>query len=103
MAADFSGIRKVLPPVNEPIRSYAPGTPERAAVKARLASMAGERVEIPLVIGGRDVRTGELGQSVMPHDHAHVLADFHSARPEDVTAAIDAAHDARAEWASWPW
>jgi len=103
MAADFSGIRKVLPPVNEPIRSYAPGTPERAAVKARLASMAGERVEIPLVIGGRDVRTGELGQSVMPHDHAHVLADFHSARPEDVTAAIDAARDARAEWASWPW
>jgi 1-pyrroline-5-carboxylate dehydrogenase len=103
MAADFSGIRKVLPPVNEPIRSYAPGTPERAAVKARLASMAGERVEIPLVIGGKDVRTGDLGQSVMPHDHGHVLADFHNARPEDVTAAIAAARDARAEWASWAW
>jgi len=103
MAADFSGIRKVLPPVNEPIRSYAPGSPERAAVKARLASMAGERLEIPLVIGGRDVRTGDLGQAVMPHDHGHVLADFHNARPEDVTAAIAAARDARAEWASWAW
>ncbi len=103
MAADFSGIRTVLPPVNEPIRSYAPGSPERASVKARLASMAGERIEIPLVIGGKDVRTGALGHAVMPHDHGHVLADFHNARPEDVTAAIAAARDARAEWASWPW
>ncbi|MGE0359357.1 MAG: L-glutamate gamma-semialdehyde dehydrogenase [Vicinamibacterales bacterium] len=103
MAADFSGIRKVVPPVNEPIRSYAPGTPERAAVKARLASMASERVEIPLVIGGKDVHTGDLGHAVMPHDHGHVLADFHNARAEDVTAAIAAAREARAEWASWAW
>jgi 1-pyrroline-5-carboxylate dehydrogenase len=103
MAADFAGIRHVHPPVNEPIRSYAPGTPERAAIKARLAAMAGERVEIPLVIGGKCVRTGDLGQSVMPHDHGHVLAEFHQARPEDVTAAIAAASAARREWASWAW
>ena len=103
MAADFSGIRTVLPPVNEPIRSYAPGTPERASIKARLAAMAGERVEIPLVIGGKEIRTGDLGQAVMPHDHRHVLADFHHARAEDVTAAIAAAKAARAEWASWAW
>ncbi len=103
MAADFSGIRKVLPPVNEPIRGYAPGSPERAAIKARLAAMAGERVEIPLVIGGKEVRTGNLGQSVMPHDHGHVLADFHHARAEDVAAAICAARAGRAEWASWAW
>ncbi len=103
MAADFAGIRHIHPPVNEPIRGYAPGSPERASIKARLAAMAGERVEIPLVIGGKCVRTGDLGRSVMPHDHDHVLADFHQARPEDVTAAIAAARDARAEWASWAW
>jgi 1-pyrroline-5-carboxylate dehydrogenase len=103
MAADFAGIRHIHPPVNEPIRGYAPGSPERASIKARLAAMAGERVEIPLVIGGKCVRTGDLGRSVMPHDHGHVLADFHQARPEDVTAAIAAARDARAEWASWAW
>ena len=103
MAADFSGIRRVLPPVNEPIRGYAPGSPDRAAVKARLASMAGERAEIPLVIGGKEVRTGSLGHAVMPHDHGHVLADFHNARAEDVSAAIAAARTARAEWASWAW
>ena len=94
MAVDFSGIRKVVPPVNEPVRSYAPGSPERASVKARLASMAGARIEIPLVIGGRCVRTGQLAPVVMPHDHRHVLADVHQARPEDVTAAIAAAHGA---------
>ncbi len=103
MAADFTGIRQVVPPVNEPIRSYAPGSPERASIKARLATMAGERAEIPLVIGGKNVCTGDLGHSVMPHDHGHVLADFHQARPEDVTAAIAAARAARAEWASWAW
>jgi 1-pyrroline-5-carboxylate dehydrogenase len=103
MAADFAGIRHVHPPVNEPIRSYASGSPERASIKARLAAMAGEKAEIPLVIGGKCVRTGDLGRSVMPHDHGHVLAEFHQARPEDVTAAIAAAREARAEWASWAW
>ena len=52
MSANFSGIRSVLPPVNEPIKSYAPGSPEKASLKARLASMAGETIDIPLVIGG---------------------------------------------------
>ena len=84
MAADFTGIRQVVPPVNEPIRSYAPGSPERAELKARLASMAGERIEIPLVIGGKEIRTGETAQSVMPHDHGHVLADWHKAGPKHV-------------------
>ena len=86
-------------------RSAATHPDRRSApsIKARLAAMAGERVEIPLVIGGKCVRTGDLGRSVMPHDHGHVLADFHQARPEDVTAAIAAARDARAEWASWAW
>ena len=70
-------ISKVPVPVNEPVRSYAPGTPERASLQAALAHMSGERTEMPLVIDGKDVRTGRLGQAVMPHRHAHVLGDFH--------------------------
>ena len=67
------------PPTNEPNLTYAPGTPERAEIKKRLADMAAERIEIPLVIGGREVRTGKTGQAVMPHKHAHVLATYHKA------------------------
>ena len=70
----FSGNRRVPKPVNEPVRMYAPGSPERAELKARLSTMAAERVEIPIIIGGREIRTGDLGRSVMPHAHTHVLA-----------------------------
>ncbi|HEY0972489.1 MAG TPA: L-glutamate gamma-semialdehyde dehydrogenase [Gemmatimonadales bacterium] len=99
----FAGVRRVPPAVNEPVRTYAPGTSERAELKSRLASMAAERVEIPLVIGGEEVRTGELGQAVMPHDHRHVLADFHKASKEHVARAITAADEAHREWSNWPW
>jgi 1-pyrroline-5-carboxylate dehydrogenase len=101
--AGFSGTRRVPPPVNEPVRSYAPGSPEKLALKARLASMARERVEIPIIIGGMEVRTGDLAQSVMPHDHRHVLADWHRATPEHVSQAIAAARRAGADWANWAW
>jgi 1-pyrroline-5-carboxylate dehydrogenase len=91
----------VPPPVNEPVRSYAPGSPERASLKARLAQMAGERIEIPLIVGGQDIRTGHTAQSVMPHDYRHVLADYHKATPELVARAVDAALDAHKEWSRW--
>jgi 1-pyrroline-5-carboxylate dehydrogenase len=97
----FNGHRRVPPPVNEPVRSYAPGSPERASLKARLSAMAGERIEIPLVIGGTDVRTGDTGQTVMPHDHRHTLANYHKATPELVRRAVDAALAAHREWSSW--
>src|SRR3712207_9536368 len=61
------------------------------------------RVEIPLIIGGEEVRTGELAQAVMPHDHRHVLADWHKARRQDVLRAVEAAREAQVEWANWPW
>lgn len=99
----FAGRRAVPPPRNEPPRGYAPGSPERVAIKARLVQMAAERVDIPLVIGGLDVRTGSLGQSVMPHDHRHVLADFHKAGEQEMAAAVEAARQAHREWSSWPW
>lgn len=101
--ASITGRRRVPPAVNEPVRSYAPGTPERADLKARLASMATERVEIPIVIGGKRITTGDTAQSVMPHDHGHVLADYHQATPQHVQQAIAAAAEAHREWANWPW
>src|SRR3954470_20592702 len=101
--SSFTGIRSVPRPVNEPIKSYAPGSPERAELKARLKSMANERVDIPLIIGGREVRTGDMSQAVMPHAHKHVLADWHRASAVHVEKAIVAAREARAEWANWAW
>ncbi len=99
----FNGRRHVPQPINEPVNTFAPGTRARAELKARLTEMAGERVEIPLFIGGREVRTGETDRAVMPHAHQHVLADYHKAGPEQVDHAIESALAARHEWASWPW
>ncbi|HEU4585678.1 MAG TPA: L-glutamate gamma-semialdehyde dehydrogenase [Gemmatimonadaceae bacterium] len=99
----FNGTRRVPDPVNEPVRSYAPGSPERAALKARLKTMAGERADIPVIIGGREYRTGDTAHAVMPHAHAHVLADWHKATGAQVTEAIAAAREAQREWGSWAW
>jgi len=89
-------------PLNEPELSYAPGTPERAALRTALETMAGENTDMPCVIGGRDVTTGRLEAARMPHDHQHVLGQAHLAGTIEVRAAIDAALKARADWANWP-
>jgi 1-pyrroline-5-carboxylate dehydrogenase len=99
----FNGNRRVPPPVNEPVRNYAPGTSERTALKDRLKSMAAERIDIPLIIGGREIFTGETSQSVMPHAHRHVLADWHRARRENVEEAVAASREAARDWANWAW
>ncbi len=90
-------------PENEPIRDYAPGTAERASVKARLATMLEECPDIPLIIGGEEVRTGDTAEAICPHDHAHVLATFHRAGPKEVERAIEAARSAWDEWSKLPW
>src|SRR5262244_3999747 len=92
---------RVPSPVNEPIHSYAPGTNDRAALKTTIATMSAEKIEIPLVIGGREVRTGDTGTQVMPHRHGHVIATWHKAGAKEVEQAIKAAAEARREWASW--
>jgi len=97
----FNGRRRVPPPLNELVRSYAPGSPERASLKARLAAMAAETIEIPLVIGGKDIRTGSTERSVMPHDHSHTLATYHKASEQHVVQAIEAARAAHHEWSRW--
>jgi 1-pyrroline-5-carboxylate dehydrogenase len=101
--AAFAGVRRVPEPVNDPNRTYAPGTAERAELKARLKMMASEKIEIPIIIGGREIRTGRTEKTVMPHDHSHVLAEYHFAGAEQIQQAIAAAAAARREWASWPW
>ena len=90
-------------PHNEPINDFAPGSPERSRLQLRLEQMRNERIEIPLVIGGKDVTTGELRQAVMPHDKEHVLADVHQGNAEHVHAAIEAGAKAWEDWSRWPW
>ena len=101
--AAFAGVRRIPQPINDANRSYAPGSPERAELKARLKAMAAERIEIPIIIGGKEIRTGRTEKTVMPHDHQHVLAEYHLAGPEHVQQAIAASADARREWAAWAW
>ena len=101
--SSFAGTARVPPPVNDVNKTYLPGSPERAELKARLKQMAAERVDIPIVIGGREIRTGRTEQAVMPHDHRHVLADWHAADADHVHQAVGAAIEAQREWASWPW
>jgi 1-pyrroline-5-carboxylate dehydrogenase len=101
--ASLSARRRVPTAINEPIRSYAPGTPERASLKARLDRMAGEQVEIPVIVNGKEYRTGDTASVVMPHKHSHVLATWHKATPELVQQAVDATNAAREDWSRWAW
>jgi 1-pyrroline-5-carboxylate dehydrogenase len=99
--ASFNGRSRVPPPVNEPVRAYAPGSAERASLKRTLDAMASEQIEIPIVIGGKEFRTGNTATAVMPHDHGHVLATWHKATPDLVAKAVDAALEAHREWSQW--
>ena len=98
----MNGTVQIPIPVNEPVHSYAPGNPERRTLKARLGELAGEQIEMPLIIGGKEVRTGNECQAVMPHDHGHVLGRWYKAGQQEVQDAIVAAQRAHAEWAAWP-
>jgi len=94
---------QVPAPVNEPIKPYAPGDAARTSLKARLKSMAAERVEIPCIIGGKEIRTGQKKKIVMPHSHKEVLGEFHVAGPNEMQAAVDAAMKAKAGWEQMAW
>jgi len=90
-------------PRNEPVKDYAPGSPERAELQQRLRELERERIEIPLVIGGKDVTTKDTFEAVEPHRKSHVLADVHAGGPAEVEQAIAAAREARHDWARLPW
>ncbi len=97
------GIFRVPTPINEPVKSYAPGTPERVSLQAKLKEMSSKKIDMPLVINGHPIHTGTKKQSVMPHDHQHVLGDFHLGGATEVKLAIHAAMHAHKEWAAMPW
>jgi 1-pyrroline-5-carboxylate dehydrogenase len=90
-------------PRNEAVLDYAPGSAERQKLVARLTSMSEERIEIPMVIGGRPVTSGDIHEVVMPHDTKHVLGDAHQANAQHLTQAVDAARAAHPMWAGLPW
>ncbi len=93
---------KVPTPRNEPVLGFAPGSPERHTLTEALDRAAAEKIEIPTVAGGREVRTGDVTRVAMPHDHGHVLAEVHQARREDVGAAIEGALRVAPAWAAMP-
>jgi 1-pyrroline-5-carboxylate dehydrogenase len=92
---------KIPTPSNEPVLAYAPGSRERAELKAALKDLSSRQIEIPLVIGGKEIRTGKTTDTVMPHCHRHVLAKVHQAGPDEVAAAIKAAREAWRDWSTW--
>ena len=96
----INAIVRVPPPKNEPVLSYAPNTPERTELKEVLRRFSSERVEIPLVIGGKQVRTGKTSEVRMPHRHAHLLGTYHEADSTQVEKAIAAAMAAKNAWAN---
>ena len=90
-------------PKNEPINAYGPGSSERASLEAALETMAKETVDIPLIIGGEEVRTGNTASCVMPHAHGHVMGTYHQGDGDSVNAAAKAAKAAEREWEQTPW
>lgn len=97
------GLFNVPQPINEPIKSYAPNSAERGALQARLKELASKPVEIPMIINGREIRTGKMGKVLAPHNLALHLADYHMGGETEVLSAIDAAAKAHGEWSSWSW
>jgi 1-pyrroline-5-carboxylate dehydrogenase len=98
-----NGMLNVPFPENEPILQYAPGSPERAELKAAYEELKSQQIEIPLLIGGREVKTGDLGDCRMPHDHGHLLGTYHKASAAQVEQAIQAALEAHEAWSEMHW
>jgi 1-pyrroline-5-carboxylate dehydrogenase len=90
-------------PYNEPILSYKIGSREKKLIKEKIAEMKSNKIEIPLIIGGKEVKTGNMGKCIIPHEHSHLLGTYHKVGPKEVQMAIDAALEARKSWASMPW
>ncbi|MEG1762119.1 MAG: L-glutamate gamma-semialdehyde dehydrogenase, partial [Bacteroidales bacterium] len=90
-------------PKNEPVKSYAPASEERKLLKLELKAQSSEVIEIPLIIGGKEIRTGKISQVVMPHDHKHILANYHQCSEKEIKLAIDSALKAKESWSKVSW
>ena len=89
--------------VNEPVKSYAPGSPEREAVQETYKTMFNSKVEVPMYINGKDVKTGNTRTMSPPHDHKHIVGEYHIAEQKHVEEAISTALEARKSWSQMPW
>ncbi|MFD2248413.1 L-glutamate gamma-semialdehyde dehydrogenase [Pontibacter ruber] len=98
-----TGFFKVPTPVNEPVKSYAPGSPERAELQRTYKELKSKEVDVPMHIGGDEVRTGNKKPLLQPHDHQHILGYFHEGDASHVEQAINAALAAREFWANMSW
>jgi 1-pyrroline-5-carboxylate dehydrogenase len=98
-----NAISPLAVPVNEPVRSYGPGSPEKKSLKKRLDEMLAEEIEIPILVGGKEVRTGDTAKAVCPHAHGRVLATYHQAGAAEVAAAAAAAKAAWKQWSETGW
>jgi len=96
-------IFQIPEPVNEPILNYAPGSRERAELKAKIGELRSQVIDIPLIIGGKEVRTGRTADIVIPHENRKVIGRYHKAGPKEVEMAVQAAADARRTWGRMPW
>ncbi|HED08811.1 MAG TPA: aldehyde dehydrogenase family protein, partial [Ignavibacteria bacterium] len=94
---------KVPTPVNEPIYSYAPGSKEKEELKKKLTELQSKEIEVPLIIGGKEIRTGNTGEMRVPHNHSKKLGVYHKAGVKEVGMAIESALAARKKWADMPW
>ncbi|MDH7512208.1 MAG: L-glutamate gamma-semialdehyde dehydrogenase [Clostridiales bacterium] len=99
----INALTKIPVPVNEPVLSYAPGTPEKKALKDQLTKMLSQEIEIPLIIGGKEVSSGDLADCRCPHDHRHLLGRYHKARAQEVDQAVEAAKAAWKDWSEMDW
>ncbi|MRT91876.1 L-glutamate gamma-semialdehyde dehydrogenase [Ancylomarina sp. 16SWW S1-10-2] len=97
------GIYNVPAVTNEPILSYAPGSPERAELQTMIKKMRSEEIDVPMYIGGKEVRTGKLFTMTPPHDHKHVLGHYHLGEKKHIQMAIDAALAAKPAWEAMAW
>jgi 1-pyrroline-5-carboxylate dehydrogenase len=99
----MNGVIKIPRPTNEPVMVFAPGSPEKVSLKSELSRMLGEEIEIPLIIGGKEVRTGNLADCRCPHDHNHLLGRYHKAGPDEIVLAVEEAKKAWKDWSEMDW
>ena len=99
----MNGVIKIPRPTNEPVMVFAPGSPEKVSLKSELTRMLGEEIEIPLIIGGKEIRTGNFAECRCPHDHNHLLGRYHKAGPDEITMAVIEAKKAWKDWSEMDW
>ena len=97
----MNSLSRVPPPINEPVNSFAPGTPERETLKRTVKDLSAKVIDIPVVVGGKEIRTGKTRDVTMPHCHRHIIAKVHQAGPAEIDAAVTTALEAWKDWSRW--